>query len=69
MVDLKKDKTVKDFQKIKMPKQDLTISQNRFKNTEIFDFGGFMDKDIPLYKRVPGLTKIIGLEHEGKLSA
>ncbi len=28
-----------------------------------------MDKDIPIYKRLPGLTKIIGLEHEKKLSA
>ena len=28
-----------------------------------------MDKDIPIYKRVSGITKIIGLEHEVKLSA
>ena len=27
---------VKDFEKIKLPKQDLTISQNRVRNDEIF---------------------------------
>ncbi|CDW77845.1 UNKNOWN [Stylonychia lemnae] len=60
---------IKDFQKIVIPGTNLSISQNRYKNEEIFAFGGFMDKDIPIYKRVSSCRQIIGLEHERRLSA
>eukprot|EP00347_Sterkiella_histriomuscorum_P001764 403370771 len=67
---------LKDFQKIQLQKSKipgisdyLSISLNRVRNKEIYEYGGFMDKDIPIYTRVRRCKIVLGLEHEKKLSA
>ena len=65
---------IKDFLKLNLSKakpgeDQFSICVNRVKNKDIYDFGGFMDKDIPLYSRLRRCRTIIGLEHEQVLGA
>jgi len=46
-----------------------TIALNRYKNKELYAHGQLMDKDVPLYHRVPGCRMILGLEGQRKLTA
>jgi hypothetical protein len=46
-----------------------TIALNRYKNKELYAHGQLMDKDVPLYHRVPGCRTILGLEGQRKLTA
>jgi hypothetical protein len=56
---------IKDFQKLSIAKNLPTISFNTFRNRDVYQYGGFMDKDIPMYYRNPGTNSfIIGLEDE-----
>ena len=54
---------VKDFQKLMLAKDMASISLNRHKNREFYDYGQLMDKDVPIYHRLHNCSSIIGLEN------
>ena len=54
---------LKDFEKLHLGKGMTSISQNRYKNKELFAYGQLMDKDVPIFTRAPRCSIIIGFEN------